>query len=29
MDVPPITERLATKCRRDLTLVSAILLGAL
>ena len=29
MDVPPITECLATKCRRYLTLVSAILLGAL
>ena len=29
VDVPPITERLATKCRRDVTLVRAILLGAL
>jgi hypothetical protein len=29
MDVPPITKRLATKCRRDVTLVIAILFGAL
>ncbi len=29
MEVPPITERMATKCRRDVTLIRAILLGAL